>query len=288
MKIPNSIVPVTLKNSVCLPEKHIVEDTDRQHAFCYRNVQLTLVNMHPMDSMCIGPGCDGYNSFEGNKKCACFTAHRRMSNVILVMDLKAVTTGNKKLYIRAFTSKKFSNFHFKDGKIPPDLRASQLCTRRERVSLRRSVERQIAYVNGGGALASDANISANIKSAKKGHTLVGWCRRGTVIDQAAEDPSNRNHQDVVVDSSILTYHLTSIRPTCPEVLTGINELKYDTTHLTTSTNPGGANGGANGGPPANVAAAMGHNVANGGPPANAVAGGANGGLGGVDHDGELV
>lgn len=257
MTIPDSIIPVDLYN-VRIPQRYVVENSGYQHAFCIDNVMVDLGAANMLDIKCCGNFCDALEQFAGGKlatKCSCYTLTKRDADLSGVFDLQLTTPDGSVMRVRHFTSKSFTRFFIVGEVLPVGLGASQFCDRRQKTLFRQSVENILQFVNTGGVApigvataAGHGDIPDDDREKRSGFTVQGWVRRGTVADLAA-DPVQRNETRRMVDSSELTYHITSIRPTCDKFikkLGGLEGLRFNARLLVNPEPPATVVAGGNG------------------------------------------
>ena len=231
ISIVDSVVPVKLKQCI-LPEMKTVEDDAlTQQAFVYNNCQIKITNVMFDEPVCPGRFCDNVHCYDGGKKislCSCFEKTVCDNQVVAVLDFDVTTKFGKgdKFPVSWFTSKRTTNYLFKDSGIQPGVRATMLNEFRAKNSCRRAFQSVFSYVNrGGGPINTD--ISALGTDHRLGWTVVGWVRRGTHDDQALVNAGSRKDQEQTL-SGKLVHHVTYLMPTVEGThLNGIESLRFD-------------------------------------------------------------
>ena len=236
MSIPDSIIPLTF-NEVHLPTKPIVETSNFQHGFIYEHAKIILMNIHVLDVMCTGNYCNALGMFPGGKalkSCPCFQRSKRDSDMSFLFDLEIIVADGFTFHVRYHTDKAFTRFFVKGGSLPIGITASHFSSsRREMAKLRTTVNDLIKYIDGGG------DTTAVEGEDRGGFTVHGWVRRGNINDQSVDTPTgpgSRNEVRRTVQASDLTYHLTSIIPTSPNLLDDLEDKRFDVSPLLNGTN----------------------------------------------------
>ena len=231
LTIPGTIVPVNLDN-VRLHNKCVVETSNLQHAFSFDNMNIDLGGIHILDIQCCGTLCDAIGMYTNGKlatKCSCYALSKRDADITGVFDLRLTTSDGKVMIVRNHTSKKFTRFFMKNQKLVIGLNAASFYDRRVMNELRQKMEAMLTFINSGDF--ADI-VTPQMRMKGKGFSVQGWVRRGTIIDLAADQPvgaGQKNESRRMVPSSDLSYHITSIVPTCrdPGLLPLLDGMRYN-------------------------------------------------------------
>ena len=214
-----SLLPVKgLKVDVEFPIRKVIENSERQHAFHMTHIQAILCGFNVIKVRCEGDFCGAKEMIKNQVlalRCACFQQSLGEENVCggYQLRLDDPKKPDRPIWIPDYTCKSWIAEMTKNGRFPVGVTAARLTEDRKTfVAFAKSVLAQLEFVNAHG-----------------GWTVIGWVRRGWVHDIASDAPLFRNDRPTVVESSELTYHLSHIVPTCPEVRScmELGELKFD-------------------------------------------------------------
>ena len=237
MNIVDSIVPVKLSNCLIpsIPFQTDGKAGFTQHAFCLHGGTVKLTGLFFVEPSCPGQFCDCIGSLHDGIKefvCPCFQRSITDHPCIAAMDfLFKPQDASPDIPIRWFTSKKATNFMFKQNRIRSGVRASALNEFRTRIEVRQSFDRVFRFVNLGGDLAVNEEfeeVSEEDRRARSGWSITGWVRRGKHVDQALDGNIQvRGQEKKDSAASSIKYHLTSLSPTFHSHLDGLEQLRYD-------------------------------------------------------------
>ena len=195
----NSVKVVNLKDGYTIPEKPIVNNTDRLQAFYYPRSRLNLINLYLIKTKCTGKSCDALNMAQNNVKCACFGAVAREAAVTLILELQVIPQAPSQPFkVTNHTSKKLTRFFVKDRFIPTEVSINDIINNRHAwVMFRDSIINILTYYNNG-----------------PGMNVNGWVRRGKVKDKAkeGEQPTRFGAEGEKIESALLIHHITNIEP----------------------------------------------------------------------------
>ena len=191
-----------LKDGYTIPEKGILNNTDKLQAFYLSRSRVIMVNLFLVKTKCTGKSCDALNMAENNVKCACFGTVTREASVTLVLELKVSPQAPSQPFkVMYHTSKKLTRFFVKDGFIPTEVSVNEIVDDRHAwMVFKNSIVNILRYY-----------------SNNAGFNINGWVRRGKVKDKAKEGevPTRYGAEGEKVDSSVLIHHITNIEPSIP-------------------------------------------------------------------------
>ena len=188
-----------MKDGYTIPEKQIVNHTDKLQVFYLSRSKVILVNLFLVKTKCTGKSCDALNMAENNVKCACFGTVTREASVTLVLELKVTPQAPSQPFkVMYHTSKKLTRFFVKDGFIPTEVSINDITNNRHGwFAFRDSIINILTTYNEG-----------------PGMNVNGWVRRGKVKDKAkeGEQPTRYGAEGEKVESALLIHHITNIEP----------------------------------------------------------------------------
>lgn len=217
---PKSILPVDhLKDGVEFKSTPIVETTKKQHAFYLRGATVKLLNFDVINPPCAGNFCGAKEMFKDqilSQRCPCYQTTLGDENVCGIYQLKVIDEKGNTIFVPNYTCKNWIAEQTKEGRFPVGVTAAMMNdNRRARVEFMKSVQLQLEYVN-----------------KNCGFSVVGWIRRGEVVDQGVDAPIGRNEHPQMIDAGEFTYHISHIEPTRAAVRVSkeLAELKFDVFH----------------------------------------------------------
>lgn len=234
MSIVDSVVPVELVNCI-LPEKKVLEDDAlTQQAFVLHNCRVILTNVIFDEPTCTSNFCDCVQAYSSGKKeyvCPCYARTCNEHPIIAVIDFDVYPGpgDDGKFSVQWFTSKRLTNWLFTETKVKSGVRASLLNEFRAKIKCRRAFNAIFNYVNDGGDLKNSA-VSDQDKVPRSGWTVIGWTRRGTHDDQGIDGYATEKGGNIT-QSSTLTHHVTSMKPTYDKYLSQIESLRFESASL---------------------------------------------------------
>ena len=211
LKLVEPLKLVELKHEIVPRLLNFDPTSDNMHAYLQMGVYVHMVNFHIFNSICVGASCDGLDTENANQ-CACFKNPDTSNSKFLThLQLKVVPHVLTTEYgVKQFTSKKFTALCLTTNNIPLGLTVSSF-DRREKIVLRKCIANILEYVN-----------------INSGWTVQGWVKRGLVSAQAQQKDANIRNPNKI-DSSTLTYHITSLTPTKTTV--NFNNFRYNAVRL---------------------------------------------------------
>ena len=198
LTITDPVKMARLKIDCLAPTFRPMDDpTLPQHAFLMHGVFVYVVQMKWSNTSCYGLLCDALGTVCDKKRCACYDSAEATGQTVLNVDLMLVfPNGVKERKVLTFTSKKFTSLLFISGRVPVNLKSSQV---------RHSIKAETAVIN---------KVKAFIKYVNEngGWTTLGWSKRGQQADQAEKKDENVRKASTTASSNV-TFHLTLLQPT---------------------------------------------------------------------------
>lgn len=207
MKTPSFLPSVKLNPS--LP-------TGMTKAFVLNEMKLDFIYSAPRRTKCSGLFCDRQNVMDTlcrNRGCGCYSMLSRRSNLAMVHAIKVKDSSNNFVFqMEDFSSNEFEKLILK-APWPVTVTKTDLDNTDAKSGYDRVLDDIARYINRSG-----------------GFTIIGWYKRGEVVDQ-----SNRDSGNAQIDSGTVSYHITSIRPTRSSLETSntLAEKKFDMTDYDT-------------------------------------------------------
>ena len=206
---------VVINKNFHLPLRHIVTEGTDMNGFILNDCEITPMSFHVRNTRCGGNLCDRQK--DDVSKCACYQMPNRSGNVIISVEvLVCLPDGNTfKTYLR---SKWFLEKYILSGSLPAGVRANSFEDWEIEDCFFTSLDKILKYING-----------------NKKFQVVGWAKRGEIMDQGVSQPNNGLHgtaAKVMVQSGTLNHHITRLEPMDPTVL---NSDHYDTLRFNVDT-----------------------------------------------------
>ena len=204
-KRPASLV----ENNIDMVERSITSNGNSMSAFHLHNCKVFVKNFHVVETKCGGRLCDKRSP--NSRRCACYVMQNESAPLAIVLEIEVILPDGSSFTVE-FSSQWFLEQHILTGPLP------------------RSVNR---------SMFDDYDVEDNLfESMLKIFRIVGrfrvtgWVRRGEMLDQGVDQPSNglpHNAQRVMVQSSTLNYHITRLEPEDPTTvdLDELNRSRFD-------------------------------------------------------------
>jgi hypothetical protein len=192
---------IVLDNNLEHPERQILSEGVTLNGFINHNARITLVQVHAINTNCGGELCDHQAIKNGSiihNRCACFQATNRNGQVMFCMEI-LVTLQDGSSYNTEFISKYFMKEYIFNASLPSGIRAVQFEDFAVEERLFDAIQGVFNYINENAG----------------GFRTMGWVRRGEVLDQGVDQPSNGlpyNAQRVMVEAGTLRHHITRLDP----------------------------------------------------------------------------
>jgi hypothetical protein len=179
----------------------VVPEAGKQHYFYLRNVSVQLTKVEAVNSSCNGTLCDRQSPIMPTGSCGCLYSNRTCS---IVLDM---TVTFKHTDSNGYENQ-YSVPHFRSW------RTSKLFIQPMPSTADRSV--YLAHTR------EIRDVAANIKNIvnqNDGWTIVGWYRKGEIVDASANQATTGNE----ITSDNHPIHISSLFPTRPSCLDGVDK-----------------------------------------------------------------
>jgi hypothetical protein len=206
-----------VRSGIKFPTIPRIEGSPRLHGFFYPFVKLKLLNANIVHTKCCGYLCDsiGMKNSDGEwrERCPCYVTQRQLGSIVLDLDFSVSVMTNiggdcdvnekvlEKFSAKNFTSRNFTHLVTVNG-FPISVTSTMLAETCADSAIFQRLENYLEEAN-----------------RQKGFSILGWTRRGRTKDQAvvntASSSTNRG-QDVSVQSSGVTFHITHIKLNCED------------------------------------------------------------------------
>ena len=192
-------------------------------AFCLNQCSIECMNITAEESGCAGLFCDKQRILEVrryNQGCCCYSFDSRRANMIIDHTLNIRHHSLQEImHVPNYSSVKFS-LHYQSAVFSTQVRQTSLDLTESYFNLDDSVDKVIELINDNG-----------------GFTVIGWYKRGEVMDRTILHQNNNtaniqnnvssNEVNTQVDNSKITFHPCVIRATNPDFYT-TNSVLYKT------------------------------------------------------------
>ena len=198
---------IVINNNFNLPLRHIITEGTDMNGFILNDCKIKPLSFHVRNTRCGGNVCDRQQDNVG--KCACYQMPNRSGNVIISVEIK-VSLPDGNTFTTYLRSKWFLEKYILNGNLPAGVRANTFEDYEIEDRFFSSLDYITRYIN-----------------TKGKFQVVGWAKRGEVMDQGVSQPNNGLHHTasrVMVQSGTLNHHITILEPMTPSAL---NSEYYD-------------------------------------------------------------
>ena len=185
------------------------------NGYILNDCEIKPLSFHVRNTKCGGNLCDRQKGNVG--KCACYQMLNRSGNVIISVEL-LVTHPCGNTFTTYFRSKWFLEKYILTGSLPTGVRSHTFQDYEIEDRFFSSLDRIMRYIN-----------------SKNKCQVVGWAKRGEVMDQGVLQPNEGLHSTaakVMVQSGTLNHNITKLEPMD---LTSLNSEFYDTLRFDVET-----------------------------------------------------
>ena len=210
---------LVLANEHEFPERPINTEGTSISGYIINNCTINLQVVHIYDSSCGGNLCDQQGLKDGSgvikSRCSCIQATTRSGKPMFGLVVE-VRSASGVVFTTELISKNFMKQYVFIGSLPEGARAHMFQQQWEvEDRLYQKIQSVFNFINRHG-----------------GFRVIGWTRRGEVLDQGVDQPNNGlpyNAARVMVEAGTLRYHITRVDPMTPLAidLDVLHRLKFD-------------------------------------------------------------
>jgi len=201
---------VVIKSNHILNDRAIYSEGTDLNGFILNDCTINARSFEVRNTKCGGNMCDRQQ--DNISKCACYQMTNRSGNVIIAIEV-TVSTPNGNFFLSKIRSKWFLETYIYSAVLQAGTRASAFEDYEVEDNFFQAIESVLDYIN---------------RTCK--FRIIGWVKRGEIIDQGVEQPNTYNAHKILVQSGSLNHHITRVDPMKPHLIEKrhLKSLKFNT------------------------------------------------------------